>query len=827
MRLALLLAALVPAAALAQPLRPVRVAPPPAAEENAEMGRSVALDGDRAAVVAYWTATVEVFERRKGRWAHAARLRTDPLTRPERSADLALSGDLLVVGAPFLHGPVPGDPDRTPPDGGVFVFEREPGGWAQTALLRGRAGSGEFLGLDVAASAGRILASVQPTDATPGAVAFVIEPTAAGWAVTDTLRTPPGVDAGFGPDVELDGDRALVRPERPGHLYVFEHGPGGWPLTADLAFDEGSFVQDAALDGDRIAVSIVEVPDRRVYAGSVVVLERTSAGWAPADTLAASIPSDSGAFGDPLVLDGDRVVTSFLPPGPRARSVHVFERGAGGWTETVLPEPEGRAFDGFGSDLALDGDRLVVGAPHADVGAVPAAGRAVVYDLGVGARLEPGSLALGPAREGDRFGSGVALGVDRLAAALPGAGAVARYERTALPGGAEAWTEEARLFPADGAVDTLTLALDGGRLAVGIPSAGRVVVYDRGPDGWASAGAVERAPATAFGAAVALDAGRVLAGIPGDGPAGGAVVLAYEAGRWVETATLRPVDPKGQRFGGAVALDGDRALVGARRTLGDVPGAAAAFRFDGGRWVADGLYTGSLGAFGAAVALDGDSGLVGAPRTEQGGPGPLVLLDLAGGRVGSEVRVPPHHPFFGSALALDGARAVVGAPSPAGEGAAFTVDLGGGAPVTLPRPEGLAAGAGFGRTVAAGAGRVAVGAPAEHDGSPGAGAVYVYAVGQPVTAEPDPAAPAGLRLSIPAPNPARGRTRVTLDLARRGTATLVVLDVLGRRVLSEVRDLAAGLNDADLDVRGLAAGTYLVRATVGSASATQRLVVGR
>ncbi|MBF9219580.1 T9SS type A sorting domain-containing protein [Hymenobacter ruricola] len=70
------------------------------------------------------------------------------------------------------------------------------------------------------------------------------------------------------------------------------------------------------------------------------------------------------------------------------------------------------------------------------------------------------------------------------------------------------------------------------------------------------------------------------------------------------------------------------------------------------------------------------------------------------------------------------------------------------------------------------------------------------------------------------PNPAHGRATVQLP-AVAGTATLTILDALGRAVRTQT---ATG-SQTELNLRGLAPGLYAVRVATGGTSATQRLVV--
>lgn len=90
---------------------------------------------------------------------------------------------------------------------------------------------------------------------------------------------------------------------------------------------------------------------------------------------------------------------------------------------------------------------------------------------------------------------------------------------------------------------------------------------------------------------------------------------------------------------------------------------------------------------------------------------------------------------------------------------------------------------------------------------------------------------AGVHFSAPSPNPARGATRFALSLPRPGPIKVDAFDIMGRHV----RTLAdgqrqSGPSDLSWDLtddhgRALAAGVYMVRATLGGAEYDRRVVV--
>jgi photosystem II stability/assembly factor-like uncharacterized protein len=93
------------------------------------------------------------------------------------------------------------------------------------------------------------------------------------------------------------------------------------------------------------------------------------------------------------------------------------------------------------------------------------------------------------------------------------------------------------------------------------------------------------------------------------------------------------------------------------------------------------------------------------------------------------------------------------------------------------------------------------------------------------------AAPAGLALSAPWPNPARNAVRISLELPHEALAEVVIYDVVGRRVATlHEGALGAGRHELAWDRRDdrttrARAGVYFVRASVEGAIRTQRIVL--
>ncbi|MCP3916961.1 MAG: hypothetical protein GY711_15540 [bacterium] len=137
------------------------------------------------------------------------------------------------------------------------------------------------------------------------------------------------------------------------------------------------------------------------------------------------------------------------------------------------------------------------------------------------------------------------------------------------------------------------------------------------------------APGALLGYAVAVDGNRALVGAPG--ASGSGAVYVFErapTGGWSQAALLTAADGgPGDDFGSSVSLSGDTALVGAPGCddAGVDAGALYVFASSGGSWDTQAKLTASDASagdeLGSAVDLDGDLALGGAPNDDSGGVG--------------------------------------------------------------------------------------------------------------------------------------------------------------------------------------------------------------
>lgn len=296
-----------------------------------------------------------------------------------------------------------------------------------------------------------------------------------------------------------------------------------------------------------------------------------------------------GAPGD----DGD---------GTDAGAATVYIQVGANWVSQARLTPvDGGPHRFFGSGVDLSGDRAAVGAPHGD-GRTWGTGAAYVFERVGNSWAQAAWLRASDGERNDAFGRSVALDGDTAAVGAhrdgdrgAESGAVYLFEA-----GGAAWTQAAKLVPADGGPGDhfgWALSLSGDVLAVGAPhrdGIGAVYVFRRTSSGWrqeATLTAPSGAEGDFFGFSTAIDGSAVLVGVPGSDVRGldsGAVFAFSETGGvWTVSATLpRDSGAAGDRFGRSVSLSNGWAAAGADGSDGGGLSAGQGFLFreEAGGW---------------------------------------------------------------------------------------------------------------------------------------------------------------------------------------------------------------------------------------------------
>ena len=379
---------------------------------------------------------------------------------------------------------------------------------------------------------------------------------------------------------------------------------------------------------------------------AISLLFAAAAAPAAAQTHARSLDDAAAApiigFGAAAVVSGDEIFVSrpgefvaFPMPGSEAGSVHVFRRGADGWTEVAtIDAPSGVYGDGFGTALDVVGDILVVGAPKADEGR----GAAYVF-VREGAMWSFWERLEAPdAQPGDEFGASIAVAADAESGLIGAPGRGSSGAIFAYLGGADGLTPVELTgsgTPADGRFGA-SVSLDGDLAIVGAPGpfslnsygpapqfqAGTGYVFQRGADGWDEVARLTPAGGGAAGLSTLLANGEALLGAPIANQGRGAVFRfgADGGGTWSQSGTVGAAPSPGALFGYSLGRAGDQLIVGAPGSGGSIGQAHVFSAGDGGDWREETVLTGQtrglMGFMGNSVAADGSLAVVGAPGSE-------------------------------------------------------------------------------------------------------------------------------------------------------------------------------------------------------------------
>ena len=326
--------------------------------------------------------------------------------------DLDLQGDVALVGAPRAWASPP-PPAKKPPDlptGAVYVFERGPGGWTEVQKLVAADGKfGDRFGHSVAMDGD--LAVVGASGAGNGA-AYVFERTASGWVEGQRLVNPnkPNKKTRFGSLVAIDGERIAVSAPKEGWgtVYVFERLLPVWKQAARIEFAPA--VDDLDLVGGRL------ITGKGLSDGwNAILFERTGPDWEFANSFPGSHHSQDGYR---VALHGDQ---AFIGAPQYWGWVTIYERGDGTWPYVErINDPLSAGGNYFGSGLAVQGDRMVVGALF-DSYWVTGTYKGAAYIL----RSEPdgwmftSKLTPSDGQDGGTFGNRVALSADTILVGAP------------------------------------------------------------------------------------------------------------------------------------------------------------------------------------------------------------------------------------------------------------------------------------------------------------------------------------------------------------------------------------------------------------------------
>ncbi|MBX7212045.1 MAG: FG-GAP repeat protein [Verrucomicrobiaceae bacterium] len=657
----------------ANPFVPVLTLNNPAPAADDMFGISVAISGTRIAVGTPYddasgtdAGTVYEYDLTSG----APTVPVLTISNPTPAAgdffgnSMAMEGTRLAVAAYW-------DDTAGSDAGAVYVFDLA-GGTPATpvvTLASPAPAANDGFGEGVAISGSRVAVGATADDITwPNGGAVHVFDLSSGTPTTPvfTIGTPTlGAFPGFGQSVAFEGSRLVVGTPfddtgatNSGAVFVYDLS-SGTPTVPALTIANPTpangdwFGFDVALAGAHLATGARFDDTGAADAGSAYFYNLSGATpTVPVITLSNPTPATLDYFGFRVAASGTRVVVGMPYDSTGASSsgialVYDTSSPTPLVPVAVLPNPTPAVFDSFGLAVAISGSLVAVGAPDDDTG-VPNAGSVYIFDLTSPTPSIP-AFTLNhpaPAGGGDSFGGSVSIAGTRVVVGVPGQnvggvsdiGLAYVYD---LAGGTPTVPVLTLSNPTPAADDNygIAVAISGTRVVVGAyrddtgaNNAGSAYVYDLASGSPATPVFTLNDPTPTpgapdyFGQALALDGSRLIVStynhttvFPNDGR-----VYLYDLAGGTPTVPAlileNPSPASGDQFGIAVSISGTLAVVGCVLDDTGATDTGIAYVFDLG-----GATPGTPAAtlvnptplsgdyFGYAVAISGSTVVVGAP----------------------------------------------------------------------------------------------------------------------------------------------------------------------------------------------------------------------
>jgi len=515
----------------------------------------------------------------------------------------------------------------------------------------------------------------------------------------------PSRDMGAG--VWLQGDLLAVGAPDTGQLsgesligtvYLYRNIGGTWQKEAEVAppvnYASGSFGQSVAISGDMLLVGYPGDDSIANRAGSVCVYRNIGGTWTYQSKLPAVGLTQLIEFGHSIDFDGDVAVVGGSG-SDTIGAAQVFTRSGDTWTHTATLIPPVDVNDDFyGSTIAIDGDRIVVGSHDTRTGSNPA-GVVFVFEK-VGAAWEY-SATITPSQptftldfgysvdvQGDR----IIVGTTRDAQFGANSGAAFIYQLEA-----NTWMLNDKITrPGAGSQQYFghKVSFDGDFVYISAPSVINQVagfgdvfkMIDDPVDGWVEVARFEAADslqfAANFGANFTIDGDNIAIGCYDTATGDPGRVHCYR-----ETSTnsydeqvLYEGDAAGfDHFGEVIAMDGTTAVVGMPESNNAFSGEAGAgyiceLAEDGQSVLSMQAIAGDnlIQSFGQSVAIDDDTAIIGAPLRQMGNGYPGAAYVYVRGETEWKRQTmllyatPADGDRFGASVDVSGDTIVIGVP---------------------------------------------------------------------------------------------------------------------------------------------------------------------
>lgn len=311
------------------------------------------------------------------------------------------------------------------------------------------------------------------------------------WYEYAKITPPTGLAGGFfGSSVGMHGAEAIISAEGAARVFFYQRSGNVWGFHKEWAGTVAdAFGKDVAMSG---TVAVCGAPftsvDGEAGAGRIHIYERDgNFTWHYMSTM----PQESfyreanDWMGWSVATNGTHVMTGAPRGDVHANKtdtgwVLVCAKVSGMWSRTqTLFAPNSTAGDRFGTDVAMDGNWAVIGAPNATVDGKANAGLAYLYYYNGSTWSHAATVKPYPVYAGANFGSSVSIKGDLVSVASGGNESVFVFRKV----GFSNWPQVARYTDPDTGTDTFA--------KTAVVDVDRVLIADPGndPSGLTNAGA--------------------------------------------------------------------------------------------------------------------------------------------------------------------------------------------------------------------------------------------------------------------------------------------------------------------------------------------------
>ena len=316
-------------------------------------------------------------------------------------AVMAADGDHLVFS---LKNPADGS------DGGSVVFMNKAGGvWTEVTSYGGPSSSLYFLGAELAVKDDRTLAQRTNLLGVGEVLFYRYNPVSGAWDSTTFIPLPPGATEVFGQSLAISGAYFAIGDSIANRVWVYKDTGDSVLLVEEIAPPSGSaisFGYEIAMDGNCLFIGDPDDGEGRVdvyesMGGAYAHLGPLDLGWLPYD--------EGDRFGSEIAVDGETLVVSAPFAGVNFGGGFAIFSGTAPDFIPVLSASVPFLNENFPASLDVAHDMVIVGRPDPD-GIDP--GQATIYRSKEGLWQGVEILELAVGASGAGLGTSVAFSAD-------------------------------------------------------------------------------------------------------------------------------------------------------------------------------------------------------------------------------------------------------------------------------------------------------------------------------------------------------------------------------------------------------------------------------